>query len=604
MIKIVYQNDIASLYFSGENFDELLSIVKNAKLSYDQDRKCWEGSAYKIWSIVEDIEDYETINPIEKKVLKQHRFDFGKKETEFIRRRFDESLLKVLPIVGKTPHENFQTDCIKKGINQNRLAIFLGMGTGKTYIATSIINHLWKKEIDKVLIVAPPEGVINWRRELLKFSNFFDRKNICISTATENRDFLKIRAKVVILTYRHFLTISDDYYKKIMKKASKSYRTACVPFESLGKTRLIILDESHNIKNHKSRQSKVLHLHKCFFKYRYLLTGTPSPNNFGELYSQMKFLDNKILPPTYSEWLSYVANLGDRFSNYNINYFYDDKVREWEKIFSPLVVRYKSKELLNLPELYVKKIYAALPDKQEKIYQQLVDYIIFILKEEDDGRVIPKKMLNRFPYISQALENPCLLKGKIDSARNKSLHRLVENFKFKEHGKLPILDSLLDKYINIEKRKTVVFDFHPLTLDQLAKHYEYYNPIVIHGQIEVEGESHAYRELLLDKFKKDKKHNLLLGSLRVLSTAINLQEATRALYFNRDDSFINWDQSQKRLHRIGQDEPVIINPIIFENTLDERRDKRLERKEALNEKIFDKEYLDAKTWKDIFEGKK
>ena len=137
-------------------------------------------------------------------------------ETKFRRKIFDEKYLIVPPIKGKPPYENFQLDAIRKGIKQNRLALFLQMGTGKTYIVTSLLNQLYaENEIDKIVIVSPSEGVYNWRRELLHFSNFLTKDNILISQANSNRNPFEqdlSNVKVIIMTYRHYLTLSAVSY--------------------------------------------------------------------------------------------------------------------------------------------------------------------------------------------------------------------------------------------------------------------------------------------------------------------------------------------------------------------------------------------------------
>ena len=612
MVNAVYNKALheVTISFSGDNFYDLLDCVKDKGCTFLPNEKVWITSPYvalpMLSHITTNIEGVH-ISKADIASMKKDQFSFSVQETNEIDIPFCSEFFKQYPIIkGKIPHENFQLDCIKRGIAQDKFAFFLGMGSGKGYIVIQILNHLIQNNnTDRVLIVTPIEGVINWRRELIKFSPFFEKEDIIISTAKKNRNPLEIDSKVIIMTYRHFLTISDDFYKlnTPANKRVKKYRKPSIPFEQWGKLRTIILDESHNIKSHKARQSHVLHLHKHLFQYRYLLTGTPSPNNFGELYSQMKFLDSSSVPHSYSEWIAMIANTGNRFSKYGINYFYAEETAKWEKSFLPWITRYTSDEILDLPELLVKKIYVELSDYQKDIYQKLINYIIFVLKENNDGVLVPKLMRNKFPYISMALDNPLLLKGKID---NGPLSKMIDNFKFeKHHGKFEILTSLVDTYINQESRKIVIFDYHPLTLDVLNDYFmkHNFNPLLIHGQNTPKGmEATDFRADVIDQFKMSKKHNLLIASLKVLRTAVNLQEATRAIYFGRDYSYLSWAQSQKRLHRIGQKEMVIINPLIFEGSLDICLDVILERKQDLDKAIFSKDSLSIDKWKKIFEG--
>src|SRR5208282_3442241 len=401
MLKIAFnsEKDRGEISFKGDHFNDFYNILKGKHFQFDPDDKIWSATPRKILSVLSDLSDYEDIIyfPINAKQILEQKRDSEVPETEFIRNIFDESLLRVPPYLGKSPNEQFQKDCIKKGIRQNRLAYFLGMGLGKTYITINVLNHLFAwKAIDHILIISPSEGIYNWKVELMKFNSWeLKEEEIYIANA-ENRNPFDEQYKVVIMTYRTFLMLSDDAYttstgKKVKRttidknghrKKTQPYRHPTIYFDCWGSTekRAIILDESHKIKEHKASQSYTIGLHKHFFKYRYILTGTPSPNVFTELYSQMKFLDDALVP-SYSEFISEIANLGNRFSDYAINYIYPEKQEEYEKKWSPWVIRLQTEEAIDLPPLYVKKIYAELPHKQKDIYQKLIEYVLTILKE-------------------------------------------------------------------------------------------------------------------------------------------------------------------------------------------------------------------------------
>ena len=299
MVNASYNREVQEVIisFNGDNFYDLLECVKDNHCIFLSAEKVWTTNPYialpMLLHITANIEGVY-ISKEDIADMKKDQFSFGKHETNELNVSICSEFFKTYPTIkGKVPYENFQYDCINKGLARDKFAFFLGMGSGKTYIVIQILNHLIQNNsIDRVLVITPPEGVVNWRRELIKFSAFFKKEDIIICTAKKNRNPLENDPKVIIMTYRHFLTMSDDFYKlnNPKKKGTKKYRKPCIPFEQWGKSRTIILDESHNIKNHKARQSHVLHLHKRLFQYRYLLTGTPSPNDIEELYSQIIFL--------------------------------------------------------------------------------------------------------------------------------------------------------------------------------------------------------------------------------------------------------------------------------------------------------------------------
>jgi len=609
MVSIGFDNMTSKYFvkFNGVAFHECLEIVKNAKMKYDSSYTRWIGTPKKLIEVYDKLENVDIVNTVNWESVLLNKNNYGELETQFKRVKLNEDCLLSPPIKGKHPYEDFQIECIKKGISQNRYAFFLGMGSGKTYVTISVLNHWFIKDsLEGVIVVTPPEGVYNWREELKMFSLFAKTNDyIIISTATNNRDPFETgkQFKVVIMTYRHFVTLSDDYYAKTHKKKVKKYRKPTIPFDWMGENLAIVIDESHSIKNTKSRQRYLINLHKSYFKYRYLLTGTPTPNSFEEIFTQMLFLDGGILPSNYFEWLEDIANLGGRFSKYKINYLYPEKVKKWEIIFSKWVTRYTSDEILDLPALYIVDTFAEMTKKQKDIYEKLINYRITVLREKE-GRIIPRSVFNSFPYISQAYENASLLVGKIDPSKSKDLYKLVNNFNFvKDHGKMEIVDALLKKYLG-EGLKVTIADFHPLTLDTLAEIYKEYNPIVIHGQNVPPGvDKVQFRNEQLELFKNDPDRMLLITSSTVLRTAVNIVECKRIINFSRSYDYTTSAQFMKRFHRFKQNDPVILHNMIFTDSLDVRLDEALKRKKDLDSSIFNKESIAKGKWKDIFKGR-
>ncbi len=774
MIKINYfnKNDEVGIAFYGDKFLDILTFLKEKRFKFNVTNKYWTSSIFNIFGIVDELKkiDEVIIQPESIIAYNEKKENRNKNALCFVRQKFDKELLKVPPLKGVPPYENYQLEDIGKGITQNRLLLAHEQGLGKTFILINIINYLWfNKKIDKILIIVPFEAMYNWRRELLHFSNFFKKKDILISMAKENRNFLEYSNNIIITTYRHFLTVSDDYYKLAHKgKIVKKYRKATIPFEKWGEKRMIICDESHCftyntlictnkgnlkigdivekhlkvkilsynhynnkfeykkikhyfknivsnqlltkvyttnnmkinstynhpffngksynslkdiidgeslqvlqedfqdkqknnsiksfrldsvkilerrnfkrygnsdkgyttvynleikdnnnyfannflvhncIKNLQSRQAHVLHLHKDYFYYRYLATGTPDPNGINGYYSQINFLDTSLISEDYYTWLSNIANIGNKFSEYSINYFYADKVEKFIKSISSVVIRRKSEDCLDLPELRIKKVYVPLNKEQEFIYKDIIRAILKkIFKEKAENNESFKsvrKILNKFPFLSLALDNPSILKNNKDREYDfgDNLNRRIDNFTLDKHSKIEVLDSLVKKYIN-NKQKIIIWSGHPLTMNELAERYKKYSPIVIHGQIKIPKEKsvNSYRDELLEKFRNTCSTNLLIASYKVLSTAINIVEANIAIYFDRSYDLKDWLQSIKRIHRYGQSKNVIIHPIIIEKTIDERLDRNLNKKEDINKNLFNRDSLTKEEWEKIFLG--
>lgn len=597
MITVDVKHEEMAISFGGDRFSQVHSLMKTRKFKYVPEHKYWTAPAWKVGKYLEEMGDIDDCHVTEK-AKEFIRDNKVKKETKFVRNRLDDSLLKLPPLKGIPPNEDYQLVDLKKGIQQNRLMLAHQMGLGKTPILIYILNHLWKwNKIDKVLILCPTEAVYNWRRELQKFSDFWKKEDINIADRFNRKPFDD--HSVVIMTYRTFLMISDDYYYENTgkKKGSiKKYRKPSIPLDKWGTSRAIILDESHKIKNKNARQTHVLHLHKKFFEYRYLASGTPDPNGVEGYYSQINFLDEGVIAEDYYEWLSSVANLGNRFSPYAINYYYPKKVEQFVDKISPWVIRRFQKDCLELPDLMIKKVYTTLNDKQEFIYKGVVQTVLLKI-EKKEGTI--RDIINRFPFMSLALDNPAILQetDEREYEFGPALNKAIKNWKLKDHSKLEMLDALVGEHLS-EGEKVIVWSGHPLTLNQLSEYYRKHNPIVIHGQ---QGYSAEERDEAISEFRNGKR-NLLLGSYKVMSTAINLVEANVNIYFDRSYDLKEWLQSMKRTHRFGQQKKVLVYPIILEESLDERLDKMLEKKENINKNLFNRGSLSVEEWRTIFLG--
>lgn len=597
-IKIIDMNESVGILISGQNFDLLKDIVKTHKFKYnpkiDEIKHVWTGKGLNAIRAINELLEFESFE-VPDKILEKLK---PKLETEKFRIPLKEELLK------SKPFGDFQINGIKNLIKQNRFMLAWEMGLGKSFTVISAINHLWEKGlVDSVLVVAPSESIYNFREEFMKFNSFgLTYEDFYIANA-KNRNPFESNAKIIIMTYRTFLMLSDDSYFKLKGKRSKSYRSPVLPVESWGSKRAIILDESHKIKNISARQTKALHIHKHFFDFRYELTGTPDPNGVDGLYSQITFLDSGIIGEDFESWKQEIAVLGTKWSPYAIRYFRPEKVKDFIEDIKPWFDRQFAKDNLDLPSLYIKKNYVELNEKQMSIYKELISYTLSIVKEEN-GRIIPKEVFNKFPFLIQALDDPCLLKGKIDQLRSPLLFKQVEKWKFEDHSKLEACSSLLDSYISEEKKKVILWSGHPDTMNRLKEYYKKYNPIMIHGQIEIpKGLSKdEHKNSLLETFKKSKKNSLLIASYYVLSTAVNIVEAPRSIYWDRSLNPVDYFQSLKRNHRIGQDEKVISNIILLLRSIDMRMDKLMDRKEKMNLNLMESDSLSKEEWKSLFLG--
>lgn len=523
------------------------------------------------------------------------------RQTKRTRKKLDCGLIK------SQPKGQFQIDGIKEGIQTNRLMLAWEMGLGKSFTVISIVNHLVKySELDRILVLCPIESMINFKREMIRFNSFGLTEDDFYLVTTTERDPFSSDKKVVICTYRRFLMIGEDFYKKKRKTnvAPSRIMKPVLDIDKWGTNRCIILDESHLVKNKSAKQTKMVRVHIEFFEYRYELTGTPAPKGVEDFYSQLDILDKTIIGRPYYSFLRSIAKLGDSYSDYNLTEYIPEKVKEFEDYASPWVSRKLSKGNLNLPPLFEKPVYCGLNGKQKEIYQEIVQNS-FVSSKEKDGQILTKTVKNKFPYVLQAIDNPLMLKGKISKELSSYLFNLVNRFKFEENSKIEVLESLLRKHTE-RGEKIIIWSGHPATLDSLQERYgKKYGLISMHGETKTEGlKKEDFREKWLDNFRNNPSAKVIGLSYYVFSSAINLVESNVSIYIDHPTDFKYYGQSKKRNHRIGQNKKVFVYNLIIENSLDQLNYNSLLNEKGLrNEVLFNSGIvLSKEEWKRVFTG--
>lgn len=490
---------------------------------------------------------------------------------------------------------DYQRKGILRGISQNRLAFFWEMGLGKSFSVITVINHLiYRGDVEKCVIICPPEGILNFQDELLKF-NSFDLKEdeIYVCSVYNRKPFDNPKYRVILMTYQNLIMLHNDYYKEAMGKRAIGVRIVknYIPFERLGPKLAIICDESAEFKNPRSRTWKVMNKMKDFFFYRYILTGTPAPKYAADLWTQMRFLHSASVPDEYETFITQIADTGNQFSPYAINFYHEDKVDKFLEDTAYLVSREKMQGNIDLPELIMDTVLCPLPPKQKELYQNVVDYALYTLKEQN-GVVYPSKLKSKFMLLCTALHDPKLLAmgslAKVPEL-NASVIRKAEKWGIEDNGKWDIAVSLLEKYIADQRKKVILWSAHPYIIDTLYEKLKKFKPMKIHGGIEMgKGESVAGRNARICNEFLSSGCPLLIASHAVLKTSVNLTAVTRNIYWDLPMEQDVLFQTIKRSHRIGTTEPVIANFLLFPGTLEENLYYGILDKNEFNERAWAK----------------
>ena len=222
------------------------------------------------------------------------------------------------------------------------------MGLGKTL--QSIVAAL-EVEAERVLIVCPSSLKINWMREI---QNFCEDVSIIKGKYWDPDRFTIINYDIL----KNFHTIEE----RGKKYEEWELRREIVEFNP----DLIILDEAHFVKNHKSIRGKILKdISKRFSPERvWLLTGTPIANRPMDYFNLLSIIDS----PVTNNWVHYAKTYceGMRFKKGGRFVWVTTGASNLEELGTKTkrtILRRKKEEVLDLPEKLVTPVYLELENE-------------------------------------------------------------------------------------------------------------------------------------------------------------------------------------------------------------------------------------------------
>ena len=309
---------------------------------------------------------------------------------------------------------------------------------------------------------------------------------------------------------------------------------------------VVVLDEAQRIKNRNNTSEAA----KSIPRVRsWALTGTPIENHEEELASIMEFVDHEEGTPRKRYRPG--ATLLLRHSELQLR-------------------RKKSDVLDDLPPKLETKLMIPLHRDQRESYD----------RAEREG-IVYLKSLGTEIGVRHVLELITRLKQvcNIDP-------RTGESSK---------LDDIGDRLWTLTAQGHKALIFSQYTSDTsgvaaAARHLRAFNPLTLTGDIPPEE-----RAALIDRFKTGKTHKALIISLRAGGLGLNLQEASYVFHLDRWWNPAVERQAEDRTHRLGQTVKVNVIKYTCEDTIEERIDRILERKQALFDRLVDDVSLDLST---------
>lgn len=443
------------------------------------------------------------------------------------------------------PHA-YQAHCIRKIEEIPKVGLFLDMGLGKTVTTLTAVKDLKynRFEVRKVLVIAPKkvaEGT--WTKEKDKWDHTrMLRVSQVLGSQAKRIRALNTPADLYIIN-RENVAWLVDYYRNAW------------PFD------MVVVDESSSFKSHKSKRFKALASVGGHIGRMVELTGTPSPNGLEDLWAQMYLLDGgERLGKRYTQFRERYFQ-PDRRGSDGMVYSYEAKPGTQESILqkiSDICISMKAEDYLQLPDITYHEIPVKLDAKAEKAYREMERKMVLDLPEDEEE-------------ISVA--SAAALSNKLLQLANGALYDEDHNV-HEIHGCK--LEAFLELIESLQGKPALVF-----------YNFQHDRTRILKG---LEKTKLRIRELKTTQDEDDwnaGKIDILLTHPASSAYGLNLQQGgNHVIWFGLTWNYELYTQANKRLHRQGQQEKVIIHHLVCAGTRDEDVMKALERKEDVQEWVM------------------
>jgi len=446
------------------------------------------------------------------------------------------------------PH-SYQEVTIKHIKDNPRCGIFLDMGMGKTVSTLTALNDLmYILDIIKPIVIAPKKvAESTWKDEIDKWAHLNGMTaSVAVGTAKQRAKALEEEADIYFINRENTKWLCEYYSNKL-------------PFDC------VIIDELSSFKSPRSVRFK--HLRKCIAScHRVIgLTGTPTPNGYPDLWAQIYLLDaGERLGKTLSEFRR--RYLEPAIMKDHVVYTWRVRSAEAEKEIaekiSDICISMKAKDYLSMEEPTYINRYVELKTPLLKQYKEfekenILDFL-------DSG-------VELTAFTSTALRN------KLMQFANGAVYYEDEDIKRQ-------VQDIHDEKIEALKEIIEEAKGQPVLVA-----YKYRSDISkIHEALK------EYKPRLLETDKDIKEWNK--GKIPVMLThpksaghGLNLQDGGHILvWFGVPDGLEDYQQTNARLQRQGQKEPVLIYHLIVKGTEDEAPLKNIMGKDKTQEALLER----------------
>ena len=421
-------------------------------------------------------------------------------------------------MLNRSNLHQYQQNLIEKAKSTPNMGLFLPCGLGKTSTTLTIIAEQFK---GKTLIIAPKRVAETvWADEILKWDH---TKHLTISkilgTPKERENAIKAKADIYVINLENAVWL----FKQIKSNI----------FDNL------VLDESSRWKDASTKRFKAIKPFLRTFKRRFILSGTPMQNH-QDLWSQVGILDlGQRLETSITKFRAKYMYPSERNRHTGMIYKWalnEGADKQIQDSIKDICFSLKAEDYLDLPE--VTKIYhtVRVDSATRANYDTLRKDMVLETNRDTITAVSAAALTNKLLQFTSGV-----------------LYNENKEHIYQHSAKLDYLEDLWD-----EETPTLVFYHYQSTLNALQQKFKDIKVLDDNPQTLVDWRAGKIKMLVAHPQS---------GGIGI-NLQCNVADTAQMVWVDLPWSSENYIQANARIHRQGQEKPVIIHHLIMEKSID------------------------------------
>lgn len=500
---------------------------------------------------VEEYKEYQRdsrVNPIPWAVLdKLTDTEFGVSNVNYTKDSWNEIDGYIPKNIRESLFE-FQKDNVYRMIHTKRCLNASSCGLGKSVQALATLGYFLsinKECMYPSVILCPSYLRSNWLAEISRWMpEYLDRVDVLrTSKECSIEHFTRCDQRVKVVSY--------DMFVKTVNGAAPNDRKN-VKFST------VILDESHSIKNSKSKRYKGIEPYVKQAMQVFLLTATPAPNRPIELFTQLSLIAPRVFTDYFSFGKRYCKAKRDRYGKWDDRG--SSKLDEMSLVMKTFCIRSRREDhITELPNVFRSQVLLdAKPCKALTSYKRAsvkFDKLIEESKHRDVSFLLQSTVSEMFRLTCDVKVEPVI----------------------------EYLETYCDA--NTLKEKVIIFCKHNVMLDAMKSFMDTRGDdyISINGTTPMDERTESVKTFL-DTESSVTYALLTMGSC---STGINLIPIEHMIFTELDWNPSVIEQAMGRINRIGGASHLNYTFLLCDQTLDKKVMQKLQNKSSVNTAIID-----------------